>query len=214
MALSGCLRINADLVLNSDNTVSGSYTYAVSTSRAEALEVSAEDLADQLGAGDAIETFSHATSTPYIDDGLDGVRIDFTDEPLATFDGVTLTDRITITREGAEYVLDAPTLGDLTDEDAATLADAEITLTVTFPGEVTEHNGTLDGHTVSWNLTTVTEPPHARGYASADGFPWVIAGVSGAVIAGALGTLWWRTRRDSAALVPTPPGRRGGRRTH
>lgn len=39
------------------------------------------------------------------------------------------------------------------------LKDAEFTMSITFPGEVTEHNGELDGRTVTWDLDlTATEP--------------------------------------------------------
>jgi hypothetical protein len=201
--LTGCLRINADLTLHSDGTVSGSYLYAVSEAQANELGVSGEELASQLGAGSLIETFARATTTPFSDGDLSGTRVDFSDEPLATFDGKKLADEVAIVREGGDFVVTGPTLGDLAPDDAATLGDAQITLSVTFPGKVREHNGTLDGHTVTWDLTTATEAPFARGSAR-DPFPlWVGIGASAlaAVTIGG-GALWWiRRRRRGHAKV-------------
>jgi len=200
-ALTGCLRISADLTLHSDDTVSGRYLYAVSETKANALGVSGEDLASQLGAGALIETFAHATTTPFSDGDLSGTRVDFSDEPLATFDGKKLSDEVVIVRDGGDYVVTGPTLGDLAPDDAATLGDAQITLSVTFPGKVGQHNGTLDGHTVTWDLTTAAEAPFARGSAR-DPFPlWVgivASAFAAAFVAGA--TLWWiRWRRRHRA---------------
>jgi hypothetical protein len=198
-ALTGCLRIDADLTLHSDDTVSGSYLYAVSETQANELGVSGEDLASQLGAGELIATFGNATTTPFVEGDLSGLTIAFTDEPLATFDGATLSDELTIVREGGDFVVTGPTLGDLSPEDAATLGDAQIRLSVTFPGKVGEHNGALDGHTVTWDLTTATEAPFARGSAR-DPLPlWVgivAAGLGAVAIAG--GAYWWSWRRRRA----------------
>ena len=190
------MRINADLTLHSDDTVSGSYLYAVSETQANALGVSGEDLASQLGAGSLIETFAHATTTPFSDGDLSGMRVDFSDEPLATFDGKKLADEVTVVREGGDFVVTGPTLGDLAPEDAATLGDAQITLSVTFPGKVSDHNGTLDGHTVTWDLTTATEAPYARGSAR-DPIPLWVGIVASALVAGAVAgvALWWIRRR-------------------
>lgn len=186
-----------------DDTVSGSYLYAVSETQANALGVSGEDLASQLGAGSLIDTFAHATTTPFSDGDLSGTRVDFSDEPLATFDGKKLSDEVMIVREGGDFVVTGPTLGDLAPEDAATLGDAQITLAVTFPGKVAEHNGTLNGHTVTWDLTTATEAPFARGSAR-DPIPlWgalVASALAAAAIAG--GTLWWIRRRRRAPANP------------
>lgn len=205
-ALTGCLRIDADLALHSDDTVSGSYLYAVSETQASALGVSGVDLASQLGAGALIQTLSHATTTPFSEGDLSGTRVDFSDEPLATFDGKKLADEVAIVREGGDFVVTGPTLGDLAPEDAATLGDAQITLSITFPGKVGDHNGTLDGRTVTWDLTTATETPFARGSAR-DPIPlWVgvvTSALAAASIAGA--ALWWiRRRRRGQPAVAWP----------
>jgi hypothetical protein len=43
------------------------------------------------------------------------------------------------------------------------------TMAITFPGKVTEHNGTLKGTTVTWDLLTLTEAPKATGSAIGGG---------------------------------------------
>lgn len=205
--LTGCLRIDADLTLHSNDTVSGTYLYAVSETKANELGVSGEDLASQLGAGELIDTFAAATTAPYTDGDLSGVTVAFTNEPLATFDGTTLSDGLAVVRDGGDFVVTGPTLGDLSPEDTATLGDAHITLSVTFPGKVEDHNGTLDGHTVTWDLTTATEPPFARGSAR-DPLPlWVgFAGsaLAAAAVAGAAYG-WVRWRRGRTTVAPSKP---------
>lgn len=198
LATTGCLRITGDLTLNPDDTVSGTYTYAVSSATAEELAMPTEDLAAELGASAVLDTFAHATSTPFEDGDLQGLTVTFTDEPLSSFNG-SLPDGITITHTGEDFILDAPTLGDLSPEDAATLEEATLTLTVTFPGGVSEHNGTLSGTTVTWDLTTATEAPHAQGSASARSLPWGIIGGGILVAAAAVsGFVLLRRRRAQA----------------
>lgn len=71
----------------------------------------------------------------------------------------------------------------------AFLDSADATLKITFPGEVTDTNGSVKGTTVTWDLLTLTEAPYATGSAigsgdSGEGIPsWVwIAIIGGAVV--------------------------------
>ncbi len=83
-----------------------------------------------------------------------------------------------LTREGDEFVFEG--LLDFTPDDGQVEADPDddtsnITVKITFPGEVTEHNGELSGRTVSWSATPESRVEmSARGGAIAVGPPaWV-----------------------------------------
>ena len=84
-------------------------------------------------------------------------------------------DDIRITHEGGLYVLDAD-LGDVGGQassyaelDSEGSSDFESTLTVTFPGEVTEASGNavISGRSVTWNLLEDSGALHAEGKDSA-----------------------------------------------
>lgn len=164
--LAGCLKIDGDLRIEGD-TVSGTVVTALDEEQAELLQLNPEDVfADQeLGLGG----LDGVTTAPYDQGGWTGTEY--------TFDRVSLTDlnqmsegdpdglRITRDPEAGTYefhlVLDFSFLADLeeqipTDPEApdvdpqAMLETFETTVAVTFPGEVTEHNGELSGTTVSW----------------------------------------------------------------
>lgn len=165
LALAGCVRYEADITLNRDNTASGDIVLAVSTDVKDRLGAeSDEDAFDavfgELAFGDAF------AMTPYADGEYVGERYTFESVPfneLGTFGGL-----FTVAREGDTIVvagIDAP--GDDTDDSSLPEA-ATATLRIEFPGPVTEHNGTLDGTAVTWDLITQDEPIRAVGSAPDD----------------------------------------------
>ena len=96
------------------------------------------------------------TTEVYDQDGKYGQKFIFTGVPLTEFDDEDLK----ITREGDFFVVNG-TL-DLSDSTGAESSDSplplpssltagfEVAVSMTFPGEVVEHNGTLEGTTVTW----------------------------------------------------------------
>lgn len=163
VALTGCVRVTSDLVLHEDNTVSGEIVFAVQEGIGSQMGMSDEEFANSLNEDSDTDAMVNATTTPYNEDGYVGTKITFSDEPIDGFNSVDGT----ITREGDEFVFE----GAAVDQSEMTGAgpDAVISLSLTFPGKVTEHNGTLSGNTVTWDLITQTEAPHARGSAIGGG---------------------------------------------
>lgn len=218
LALTGCVRVEMNVDLQEDDTANGEMIVAFSQ---EMLAlVGEEGLDDMLNSEQDIE--GAVTERYESDDTNDagepayvGTRTTFTGQPLAEFDAAG--DDLGIVRDGDDYVVS----GQPEDLSAQTggqelPAEAQITLSVTFPGEVSSHNGELDGNTVTWNLASHTGPIEARGSASADGggFPlWLIIAIIALVgvgigIAAVLVTSAKRKPTDESlpGNIPAPEG--------
>ena len=161
--LAGCVRITSDITLHEDNTVSGQIVIAVKAGSGADEGISDEQLVSSLIADNPAAKMTDATVTAYDEDGYVGTRITFKDEPIASYTSLDSS----ITREGDSFVFTS-TVPDATEVEKLP-SDAMATLSVTFPGKVSKHNGTLEGTTVTWNLLTTTEAPYARGSAVTGG---------------------------------------------
>jgi hypothetical protein len=165
LGLSGCVRVISNVTLHENNTASGEMIVAVQEGIGESMGMTDQDFADQLNADSGTDTMANAKVVPYKQDGYIGSRITFSDEPLESFKGVDGT----ITREGDTFVFQG-TVPDSSDSaDLPEGSGAIATMSITFPGKVAEHNGTLKGTTVTWDLLTETEAPYATGSAIGGG---------------------------------------------
>ncbi len=191
LALSGCLKMDVNLELQSDDTVNGSMIFAVQEGLGEMLgEVeggeapSDEEAAREIWGEELAQEFENASEEPYNQDGWVGTRVVFSGEPLDAF--TDESDGFTITRDGDEFVVQGPFQpGPGEEEGMEELYEgAEMTLSVTFPGTVNDHNGTLDGTTVSWDMLDPPAELFARGDAAGGvGVPLlVLVGILVAVI--------------------------------
>lgn len=201
VALTGCMRMQINLDLHSDDTVSGSMVLAVQEGIGETFGMSDEDVLAQITA-DGGPDIEGATVEDYNEDGFVGQKYTFEGEPLEGIGSEVGTDTFTITREGDTFVVDGPF--DTGEEDTSQLAGADLTFSVTFPGEVTEHNGTLEGTTVTWDLLDAPESLHAVGGATeGSSFPvWIIIVIAVVVMLGLIavvGFLAWNARKKAVA---------------
>ncbi|HLV54049.1 MAG TPA: hypothetical protein VKY71_00580 [Actinotalea caeni] len=209
LVLAGCVRVDGDLTLHGTagdaaGTVSGTVLVAVSDEWAISQgqdparlgDVIVEELATNAGDG--------VTGEPFAEDGFTGVTLTLDDVPADRLADAS-DGALTITREGDSYVLrgDLSVLGAGEDQDP----DAEgppwtVRLSVTMPEDVIEHDGRLEGRTVTWELDESTDPTMLA-VSSVGPVPWwsrvpvpllvlvVVAGI-GAVVA-------WRLSRGSPA---------------
>ncbi|WP_062205597.1 LppM family (lipo)protein [Demequina salsinemoris] len=190
LALTGCIKVDFELVLQPDDTVDGSITYAIAQGSGELMSddettYTDEDLLDSLfGDIDASE-YANGVLSDFTDDDWVGKTITFEGEELSGFSLDEDTEGVTITREGDEFVISGPY--STSEEDMTEGMDgAEMSMTVTFPGEITETNGTLseDKHTVTWDLLDPPESLEARGGATeGSDFPMWIVYVAAGVVA-------------------------------
>ncbi len=206
--LAGCFKGKVDLTLNEDNTIDGTMLIAIQSGVGESLGMSDDDLLGQLTT-DTSDQFDGATTEDYSQDGYIGKVTTFTSQPLDAFSGTSDGSDIAITREGDLFIVDGTwdtQSADTQGVDLATLG-AEFTFSVTFPGGVTESNGTVSGNTVTWNLLDPPDTIHAKGKATEGGLPWlliILAIVAIAVIAAVVTTLLVvRKRRRGAEAAAT-----------
>lgn len=180
IALSGCLRFSADLALAEDDTVTGSFVVAVKEGTGENFEMSDRAMAEDIWSDyRAASTLENVKIRDYKADGFAGIKVSFSDAPLAAF--APAADAWGISRVGDEFVVSGPSNGSTTAPDGAAtdgtaaegaftgdlsqLEGAELTVSITFPGEVTSSNGQVSGRTVTWNLQGGPATLDARGSA-------------------------------------------------
>jgi hypothetical protein len=171
--LTGCIKLNVDLGINADDTVDGAVVLGV---QKELLELTGQSAEDLLGDADLIPTGATGVVVePFEDDEFVGQQIIFEDLPISEFNsgalgasgatgisGVTGAggDNLNITREGETFVvtgaLDLSSgLSGATGPFAGTggaqlFENADIQISITFPGEVVQANGEVDGNTVTY----------------------------------------------------------------
>ena len=170
--LTGCIKLNVDLGINADDTVNGTIVLGV---QKELLELTGQSAEDLLGDADLIPTGATGVVVePFEDDEFVGQQIIFEDLPIAEFNsgafgasgatgisGVTGGgDTLNIAREGETFVvtgvLDLSSgLSGATGPFAGTggaqlFENADIQISITFPGEVVQANGEVDGNTVTY----------------------------------------------------------------
>ena len=180
LLLSAC-GLKYDITINSDDTV-------------DFRGIVWGDQLSESDCQDQQETFNNGgghevtfTFTEY--EGQPACDIAATDAPLSEFRETDEENGIVITHEGDLYILEWKLPNDGGASSGGT-GGITATLTVTFPGEVTEATGNtkeIDGNTVTWtDLTKETETLRAEGKDSS-GLPWlpILLGVIAlAVIAG------------------------------
>lgn len=210
LLVSGCVRLTMGVTIVSDDDVAVSMHVAIE-------KASIENLTGQPAGAQAV--CQQMTDLPpgvrtegYDRDGFIGCRIEGRG-PIAQMNGPGLTVR----REGGEYIFVLQTtdrFGDPEAGQAPTAAFDQMSVSATFPGPVTEHNGTstVNGNTVTW-----TDPEdlfaadglQARGRAGSGvrrWLPWLIAAVIAlALIATGL-VLLLRGRRERAPARYPDPG--------
>jgi hypothetical protein len=164
--LAGCLRVDADLSIERD-TVNGTVITALDRDAAQQLELDPDDLfADQTT---GLASLDGVTTEPYDEQGWTGSRMVFDRVSIDELNRLSEGDPegLRIVHDAGRYefslVVDFSFLAELDEKQLATdpaapdvdiaelLATFDVTIAVTFPGEVTEHNGSLSGTTVTWN---------------------------------------------------------------
>lgn len=208
-ALTGCLRMNVAMTLNTDNTVDTTMVVAIEKGVGESLGMSDDDVLEQL-TGELGADLDGGTQEPYDQDGFIGTKVTVEGQSLDEIAGDVGTEGLSITRAGDTFVVDG-TLEDAGTETTEELpVGAEVTVSITFPGEVTEHNGTLEGTTVTWDLMDAPETIHAVGNATTDeGLPgWVMIALAVLlflVIVAVVGVIAFRSRAKTLANAEEAP---------
>jgi len=212
VSLAGCLKLDMSLDIAEDETVDGHIIMAVSEELARLSGQDPQELAEEFRNDVMSDAPEGVTQEPYQAEGFQGTRMVMDDVPLDEFD-FSDDETLSIVHEGDEYVVNgvldltgATELGELSGEEQELvegLAETmDVQVAVTFPGEVIEHNGELDGRTVTW-APAFGESLDIEARAEDSGgssFPWLIVGVVAGLLAiGALAVLALRRRAGAAA---------------
>jgi hypothetical protein len=216
LLLSACIKVDMDLDVAPDNTVSGSAVLAVDQNLVELSGQTADQLFQDV---DLSNLPPGATVTPYEDEGFVGQEVTFDDVPLSEFSGgQTLGgsgEDLSITRVGDEFHV----AGGLDMSSAeftsgqipqGMLDNFEFRISITFPGRVTSSTGSIDGNTVTWE-PRIGQNTEIRAVASAipsGGTPWLTIALAagGALLLAVILFLIMSRRRPEPAAGPIDDG--------
>lgn len=211
--LSGCVKLNAEFVVNEDDTISGSIVFAVWQ------ELSALSGATFTEVELAPPSLGGITIEPYEDAFYIGEVYRYPAVSFDTFAGAALyEDAFKVERDG-DFVI-ATGVWDLTSEALGTygpddpfglgeavLAGSDIYLSVQFPGEIRETNGLVDysTNTVTW-FPTIGERSVIRAVVYSPAvvpiwvWSWIVVGVL--TLAGAVILVIGLRRRNRSLVEP------------
>jgi hypothetical protein len=158
------------------------------------------------------------TAEPYEDDDFVGATVTFTDVPLDEFNvpgDSTDESTLTIMRQGDQFEVSGALDFELTNfpsedgfpdmDDLLAESEPELSIAITFPGEVTEANGSIDGCTVSWE-PSLTEATTFEATAKDSGgcteslkwWAWILIAAGVLVVIGAVMAIIRSIQRDNA----------------
>ena len=214
LATSGCMKVNLDLTVKENDTVSGSMILAFSN---DAIE-----LAKSMGSDSSLNTDSFVTEEPgmtveqYKDADYSGTKITFDERPFAEFSTGTSADSLNFKRDGSIVSItgainmagDDPSAIEQIKTNPITsglFEKSDISVSITMPGKILETSGTVVGNTVTFEGElgdNIVIDVRADTSASMDFGAWAIGGVAvaGAVTAGVL----LLNRRKSIAKPQAP----------
>ena len=214
--LAGCFKVNMDVEVSPENTVSGTAIIAVDESLLKLSGQSADQLFKDM---DLSDLPAGATTDKYQEDGFIGQQITFNDVPLPEFTGNnTLSgtgtgsgDQLNIVRQGDEFHvtgafdMSGPEFTG-TDVPKQFLESFEFKISITFPGDVRSATGEIDGRTVTWEPTfgenTPVEAVASAIPSASSPLLMILLIAAGALILGAIAFML--THRKSPAPVSGP----------
>lgn len=201
------MKVDAAMAINEDNTVTGSIVMALDKRMTSLTGKSQDQLVSTITV--APEKIAKGTVVqPYQDDLFIGRRYVFTNVPLNDFHG---TDQVSVTvvHEARAYLFNG-----VADLRTVNLADPAVQrfanmfafkVSVTFPGNVVESNGTVSGRTVTWSPKAgESMPMHARAEIPAGSWkPWALGlGVFLVVVVIVVGVVVLSRRGQQPAATP------------
>jgi hypothetical protein len=210
LLLASCFRVNMDLEVAPDNTVSGSAVIAVDESL---LELSGQSVDQLLADMDLSDLPPGSTAEPYEEDGFVGQEVTFEEVPLGAFtgdgalSGSATGEELSIVREGDEFRVTGSF--DMSGQEFTGteiprefLDNFEFRISITFPGRVTSATGDIDGNTVTWE-PRVGENTQIQAVASAipssSPLLMIVVIAAGALLLGAIVYLLTHRSREAAA---------------
>lgn len=212
--LSGCVKLNVDLQVSSNDQVSGSMIIALSDALAGFADSESEAFGEEVfSEGDGIR------QEPYSEGGFTGTQIFFQSVPLDIFSQNSSSDDfIKIVRDGDNLI----TSGNFSSEEdfgedesnvlgedffEEILSSSDVSISITYPGKILETNGIINGNTITWKpkfgskneISSIVYAP--KGIFG--GIWWILLSLGVAALLGLSGFLIIRSRRSSSSEKPT-----------
>jgi hypothetical protein len=225
--LGGCLKLDADFTVSDDDTVAGTFVFAVDKQLLALTGQDASSLTEQVQSG--LETDAPTAGTisaePYEDDDFVGATVTFSDVPLDDFNVPGAEgpgDALTITHDGDEFQVSGQLdfeLGELPGgeggpniDELLASSEPELSIALTFPGEVTSANGSIDGCTVTWE-PSLTEPTSFEATADDSGgctesikwWAWILIGLGVLVLIGGIVAIVRTIKKEKARRPSSQP---------
>jgi len=158
LLMTGCIKVDLNMELHGDNTVSGTMVFAVSRDLLALTGSSADDLLGQITASAGpLPSGVQFQESAYAGDKFEGKTYTFHDVPIDAFSQGTTGETISIKRVGdtfqvnGEIDLTPAATGQLQPGAAQLAKDMELRVAITFPGPVSQQSGgTISGNTVTW----------------------------------------------------------------
>ena len=221
LLMTGCIKLDMDLKVSSDNKVSGTVVVAFNK---QLLSLTGQD-PSQVIAGSGVNLPASAAPgtsvAPYSDDQFAGETITYDNVDLSQFDQGNAGNTVTIERVGDEFRVSGTI--DFTNEGGANnplggtaqqaLSSAQLSIKLTFPGAVSTSNGQIDGNSVTW-VPKIGEKTDLTASASAidngSSFPvWIVVVIVLVVLLAVVAFVVSRRRRgpepQAAPVEATPP---------
>jgi len=213
LVLAGCFRLDMGLTINEDETLDVSMEVADRTGIATRDDLDCADLESQLT--DAPEEVEFTVTEIEDEDGI-GCRMEAIGSPIDSMSGEGLTiekvdDTFVFAFEGDAAGMDTGSL-----EDMPAGMEPQVSISVTFPGEVIEADGEIDGNTVTWTgieafSTGGTATGEATGSGVAGGvdtWVWVVLAVVALAAIAAL--VFFITKKNRGGSAPADAAPYGG----
>jgi LppM domain len=217
MLMTGCIKVDLNMQLQEDNTVSGTMVFAVSRDLLALTGSTADDLLGQITASAGpLPSGVKFQEAPYADDRFEGKTYTFSDVPIDTFSqGTTAGETISIKRVGdtfqvtGEIDLTSAATGQLQPGAAQLAKDMELRIAITFPGPVSQQSGgTISGNTVTWTpvfgeKTEIQATGSAIGSGGNGWVTWILLGLA-IVLVAVVALVVVRSRGNRSALEAEP----------
>jgi hypothetical protein len=218
---TGCIKLEMDMTVATDDTVSGTMVFAISKSLAE-MGAEESESATTPETDSLLANAENVKVEPFDDGEFVGSSYSFEALPLAQFaPQVGDNSAFAMERQGNNIVisgvLDTSTEGQELEEnpfaDSITegfAASTSIRVSVTLPGEIIETNGQVDGQTITWNgsfgekleIQAIAVSPLASPV------NWLLVGGIGGIVLGLVGLLvTWLSVRKKQKAESTPAGK-------
>jgi hypothetical protein len=218
---TGCIKLEMDMTVATDDTVSGTMVFAISKSLAEMGDEESESATTPETDG-LLANADNVKVEPFDDGEFVGSSYSFEALPLAQFaPQVGDNSAFAMERQGNNIVisgvLDTSSEGEDLEENPFAdsimegfAASTSIRVSVTLPGEIIETNGQVDGQTITWN-GSFGEKLEIQAIAIsplASPVNWLLVGGIGGIVLGLVGLLvTWISVRKKQKADSNPSGK-------